>query len=160
MSNDSSRPSPGERAPDFRLPDKDGTQTSLSDYRGKWIVLYFYPKDNTSACTMEALDFTARIRDLTRMGAVVLGISPDSPESHCRFSDKHSLDLTLLSDAQREVARLYGAWGKKTMYGKEVAGILRSTFLIDPNGNIGHVWRKVKVPGHVEEVILKLGELR
>ena len=152
-------PSPSDRAPDFTLPDKDATKVSLSSLRGKWVVLYFYPKDNTHACTMEAIDFTARIEELARMGAVVLGISPDSPESHCRFHDKHSLGIRLLSDGNREVAGRYGAWGVKTMYGREVTGIIRSTFIIDPEGVVRHTWRKVKVPGHAEEVIRRLQEL-
>lgn len=152
-------PSPGDTAPDFILADKDTANVSLSSLRGNWVVLYFYPKDNTGACTMEAIDFTARVEALARMGAVVLGISPDSPESHCRFHDKHSLGIRLLSDGNREIARRYGAWGVKMMYGKEVTGIIRSTFIIDPEGVVRHTWRKVKVPGHAEEVIRRLEEL-
>lgn len=153
-------PAAGAKAPDFTLPDKDGKTVHLRDFRGSWVVLYFYPKDNTSGCTLEATDFTAEIDELKKLGAVVLGVSPDSPESHCSFYDRHSLRVTLLSDTGRETLEKYGVWKKKSMYGKEFFGVVRSTFLIDPEGSIAHVWNRVKVPNHAAEVKKRLAELR
>ena len=124
------------------------------------MVLYFYPKDNTSGCTLEARGFTMAAKDFEKEGAVILGLSPDSPESHCRFTDKHGLGITLLSDTEHEVLEAYGAWQKKRMYGREFMGVVRSTFLIDPEGTQAHVWPKVKVAGHVEAVLEKLRELK
>jgi peroxiredoxin Q/BCP len=150
---------PGDKARKFCLPDKDGKKTCLSDFEGKWVVLYFYPKDDTSGCTMEATYFSKDKAQFTKLGAVILAASPDSPDSHCKFADKHALTITLLSDPQHKVLGTYGAWHKKSMYGREFWGVVRSTFLIDPKGKIGHVWPKVKVAGHVEEVRKKLIEL-
>ncbi len=148
----------GKKAPDFCLPDKDGGRTCLKDFKGRYVVLYFYPKDNTSGCTLEAIDFSAEIDQLKKLNAVVLGVSPDSPESHCRFYDKHNLKVTLLSDPDHAVIERYGAWGEKNMYGKKSMGVIRSTCLIDPDGKILHVWFRVKVAGHVQEVKRKLLE--
>jgi len=135
----------GDKAPAFTLPDQDGREVSLKDYSGKWVVLYFYPKDNTSGCTKEALDFTALKRDFESLGAVILGVSPDSPERHRGFIEKHGLGITLLSDEEKTVMKAYGAWGIKKNYGKETEGVIRSTFLIAPDGEVKEVWRKVKV---------------
>ncbi|HOM11163.1 MAG TPA: thioredoxin-dependent thiol peroxidase [Spirochaetota bacterium] len=143
-------------APQFKLPDKDKNMVDSNNFRGTWVVVYFYPKDNTQGCTLEAIDFTKSIREFNNYNAVVVGISPDSPESHCRFYDKHNLNLILLSDTDHKVAKEYGVWKKKSMYGKSFMGIERSTFLIDPEGRVRAVWRKVKVPGHVEEVLQTL----
>lgn len=143
-------------APQFKLPDKDKNMVDSNNFRGTWVVVYFYPKDNTQGCTLEAIDFTKSIREYNNYNAVVVGISPDSPESHCRFYDKHNLNLILLSDTDHTVAKEYGVWKKKSMYGKSFMGIERSTFLIDPEGRVRAVWRKVKVPGHVEEVLQTL----
>ena len=143
-------------APQFKLPDKDKNMVDSNNFRGTWVVVYFYPKDNTQGCTLEAIDFTKSIREFNNYNAVVVGISPDSPESHCRFYDKHNLYLILLSDTDHTVAKEYGVWKKESMYGKSFMGIERSTFLIDPEGRVRAVWRKVKVPGHVEEVLQTL----
>jgi peroxiredoxin Q/BCP len=147
-------------APAFCLLDKDKERTCLSDLRGKWVVLYFYPRDNTSGCTLEALDFTAARSEFEGLGAAIVGISPDSPESHCRFTDKHGLGITLLSDVDHGVMERYGVWRLKKMYGRESSGVVRSTFLVDPDGVLRREWRKVKVRGHVEAVKAALIELQ
>jgi len=149
----------GNTAPEFCLPDKDNQKTCLKDFKGKWVVLYFYPKDNTSGCTMEAVHFSQAKDRFSKLNAVILAVSPDSAESHCKFADKHQLSITLLSDPEHKVLESYGVWQKKSMYGREFWGVVRSTFLIDPKGKIRHAWRKVKVAGHVEEVIKRLVEL-
>ncbi|MGQ4833922.1 MAG: thioredoxin-dependent thiol peroxidase [Candidatus Asgardarchaeia archaeon] len=150
----------GDIAPDFCLPNQDEKQTCLKDFRGKWVILYFYPKDNTSGCTREAIDFTEHLNEFTELNAVVLGISPDSVKSHQRFIEKHGLKVTLLSDLEHKVLEAYGVWQLKKMYGREYYGVVRSTFIIDPNGKIAHIWRKVKVKGHVDEVKKVLEELQ
>ena len=150
----------GERAPDFCLPDADGKEHCLGDFRGKWIVLYFYPRDNTSGCTREAVAFTEMKKDFEKEGAVIIGISKDSPKSHARFIEKHGLDILLLSDEDHSVIERYGAWGKKKLYGKEHWATVRSTFLIDPEGRIVREWRKVKVDGHAQAVLGALKEAK
>ncbi len=135
----------GDKAPDFTLPDQDGNKVSLKDFSGKWVVLYFYPKDNTSGCTKEAIDFTALKEDFAAENAVILGVSPDSPERHLGFIEKHGLGITLLSDVEKNVMKIYGSWGLKKNYGKETEGVIRSTFLISPEGEIKEAWRKVRV---------------
>ena len=150
----------GERAPNFCLPDAEGKEHCLEDFRGKWIVLYFYPKDNTSGCTKEAIGFTEMKDEFEKEGAVIIGISKDSPKSHARFTEKHGLKILLLSDENHEIIEEYGAWGKKKLYGKEHWGTIRSTFIIDPDGIIRKEWRKVKVNGHVEEVLEELKRLK
>lgn len=142
----------GEKAPEFCLPDAHNKRICLKDFRGKWIVLYFYPKDNTSGCTREAVDFTANIKDFKKMNAVVVGISPDSITSHMKFIDKHSLRVILLSDPEHEVLKEYGVWQKKSMYGREYYGVVRTTFVIDPKGIIRQKWDKVRVAGHADAV--------
>ncbi|HII06626.1 MAG TPA: thioredoxin-dependent thiol peroxidase [Methanotrichaceae archaeon] len=142
----------GDVAPTFCLPNQDGREVCLDEFSGKWVVLYFYPRDNTSGCTKEALDFTQSLKDFRALGATVLGVSPDSPASHQKFREKHGLAVTLLSDPEHRVLEAYGAWGTKKMYGKEYQGVLRSTAMIDPEGKIAQVWKKVRVKGHVEEV--------
>eukprot|EP01156_Anaeramoeba_ignava_P011401 Anaeramoba_ignava/a483123_7.p1 GENE.a483123_7~~a483123_7.p1 ORF type:complete len:156 (+),score=22.52 a483123_7:375-842(+) len=146
----------GNKAPEFCLNDKDGNKVCLKDYSGKWIVLYFYPKDNTSGCTKEAIGFTEEIEVFKELGAEILGVSPDSEKSHINFANKHDLKITLLSDPEKEVLQSYGVWQKKKMYGKEYMGVVRSTFLINPDGKIEKVWNKVKVDGHVEDVVCSL----
>ncbi len=146
------------KAPFFSLNDKDGNVVSLDDFKGKWLILYFYPKDNTSGCTREAIGFTEKKEEFKKLGAEIVGISKDSEKSHQRFSEKHNLNITLLSDPEHKVHEAYGTWGKKKMYGKEYFGTIRSTFLIDPEGNIRKEWKKVKVKGHVEEVLKALEE--
>jgi len=139
-------------APDFSLPDPSGVKVSLSDFRGKWVVLYFYPKDDTPGCTEEALDFTELAPELRKNGTVVIGISPDSETSHEKFVKKHGLTLILLSDADHQAIGAYGVWQKKSMYGREYMGVARTTYLIDPKGFISRVWEGVKVKGHAESV--------
>jgi peroxiredoxin Q/BCP len=150
----------GEQAPHFTLKDTNEGEVSLNDYQGKWVVLYFYPKDNTSGCTTEALDFTARIKEFDRLNSVVLGISPDSCKSHQNFTNKHNLSVNLLSDPEHQVLQKYGAWGEKSMYGKKYMGVLRSTVLINPDGHVAEIWPKVKVKDHAEEVKTRLEELQ
>jgi thioredoxin-dependent peroxiredoxin len=146
----------GTMAPDFTLPADGGGEVSLSDYRGKKVVLYFYPKDNTSGCTTEACGFRDDYSQLLAAGAAVLGVSPDSVKSHVGFKSKYSLPFALLSDPDHEVAEAYGAWGEKKMYGKTYEGILRTTFLIDEEGRIIKVFPKVKPAGHSQEVLAAL----
>ncbi len=150
----------GDQTPDFCLPDQDEREVCLKDFRGKWVILYFYPKDNTSGCTREAIDFTEHLEEIESLGAVVLGVSPDSVKSHVKFREKHNLKVTLLSDPEHKVLETYGAWQLKKMYGREYYGVVRSTFLIDPEGKIAYIWPKVKVKGHIEAVIEKLKDLK
>ncbi len=145
--------------PDFTLNDKDGKIISLNDFLGKWVVIYFYPKDLTPGCTIEAHEFTNFLPEFKKLGAQVLGISPDSSESHCKFYDKEKLKLILLSDPDKKVAKNYGAYGKKNLYGKEYEGIIRSTFLINPEGKVVYSWKSVKPLGHAKIVLEKLKEL-
>ena len=146
------------KAPDFCLPDENGKEICLHDFKGKWVILYFYPKDNTTGCTKEAKDFTDYIEEFEKLNAVVIGISPDSMQSHKKFREKHGLRVLLLSDENKEVLKKYEVWQLKKMYGREYYGVVRSTFLINDEGNIVHEWRRVKVKGHVEEVLKKLKE--
>lgn len=148
----------GTTAPDFALPDANGNPVRLSDFRGKKVVLYFYPKDDTPGCTTEACSFNDNLQRLTEAGAVVVGISPDSVASHRKFADKYGLNFTLLADEKTEVAQQYGVWVTKRMYGKEYMGIERTTFLIDEEGRIVKVFPKLKVAGHTEEVLTALQE--
>ena len=150
---------PGEKAPDFCLPDENGQEVCLKDFKGKWVVLYFYPKDNTPGCTREAEEFTELLPEFEKLGAVVLGVSPDSVESHRRFKDKKKLKVKLLSDESKEVIKAYGVWQKKKMYGREYYGVVRTTYLIDPEGKVAHVWKRVRVKGHAEAVLNRIKEL-
>lgn len=150
----------GDKAPEFCLPDAEKGETCLKDMKGKWVVLYFYPKDNTPGCTMEALEFTAAEEDFEEKNAVILGVSPDSTKSHAKFKEKHDLGITLLSDTEKKILRNYGVWQKKKMFGREYMGVVRSTFLIDTEGMITHIWRKVKVKGHVDSVMETLTTLQ
>jgi peroxiredoxin Q/BCP len=144
--------SPGDKAPDFDMPTADG-RVSLSGLKGKTVVLYFYPKDDTSGCTAEAQGFTAAAADFEAAGAVVIGVSKDSAASHGKFKAKYDLAVTLASAKDDDTVERYGAWVEKSMYGRKYMGIDRSTFLIDKDGVIRKTWRKVKVPGHVAEVL-------
>jgi len=143
-------------APDFALPRADGTIVRLSDFRGRYLVVYFYPKDDTSGCTKEALDFSQLKGEFEKLGAEVLGISPDSVKAHAKFQAKHALDVTLLSDGQKTAIEAYGVWTQKKMYGRSYMGVERSTFLIGPEGKICMSWRGVKVPGHAAAVLAAL----
>ncbi len=148
------------KAPDFALPDADGTSVRLSGLNGRPVVVYFYPKDDTSGCTAEAKDFTCLAGDFKQAGAEVLGISPDSPESHRKFQGKYDLGIRLLADELRAAAEAYGVWVEKSMYGRKYMGVERSTFLVDGAGRIARSWRKVKVPGHAEEVLAAVRSLK
>jgi peroxiredoxin Q/BCP len=150
----------GAKAPDFELPADDGTRVKLSKLRGRPVVLYFYPKDDTSGCTREAKDFTALAADFEKAGAAVYGISPDSVASHDKFRCKHDLAVRLLADEEKSVATAYGVWVEKSMYGKKYMGVERSTFLIDGKGKLAAVWRKVSVPGHAEDVLAAVKALK
>lgn len=150
----------GDPAPNFCLPDKDRNKVCLKDFKGKYVIVYFYPKDNTPGCTTEAIGFTGILPEFQKLNADVIGISPDSPESHAKFIEKKNLKVTLLSDLEKEVIKSYGKWGKKKFRGKEYLGVTRSTFLINPEGKIAHVWPKVSVNGHPEEVQKILEELQ
>lgn len=143
----------GQKAPDFELPADDGTRIRLSKLKGRPVVLYFYPKDDTSGCTREAKDFTDLAAAFEKSGAAVFGISPDSVASHTKFRCKHDLAVRLLADEDKAVATAFGVWVEKSMYGRKYMGVDRSTFLIDGEGRIGEVWRKVKVPGHADDVL-------
>jgi|SRR5579885_36981 len=149
--------SAGDKAPDFDLPTDDG-RVSLRDLKGKAVVLYFYPKDDTSGCTAEAQGFSAAADDFAKAGAVVVGVSKDSAASHGKFRSKYDLKVRLGSAKDDDVVERYGAWVEKSMYGRKYMGVDRSTFLIDPNGVIRRIWRKVKVPGHVAEVLSAVKE--
>ena len=149
----------GKRAPAWKLPSSDGGDVSLASFKGKPLVMYFYPRDDTPGCTIEAKDFHAANKRLSRLGAAVVGISRDSVESHCKFRDKYGLGFPLLSDPDNKVIEAYGAWGEKNMYGKKSMGIIRSTVIIDADGKIAKIFRKVKVAGHVDKVIEALGAL-
>lgn len=150
----------GSPAPAFTLPDQDGNPISLNDLLGRWVVLYFYPKDDTPGCTTEACDFTAGLKDFEDLNAVVLGCSPDNAASHRKFIAKYGLKLTLLSDENHQVMERYGAWGEKKMYGKTTQGVIRSTVLIDPAGQVAHHWKNVRAAGHAEQVRQKLEALQ
>ncbi|MGK9477856.1 thioredoxin-dependent thiol peroxidase [Melioribacter sp. OK-6-Me] len=143
----------GKKAPAFTLPDQNGKKISLKDFNGKKVVLYFYPKDNTSGCTKEACDFRDAFPDFQKIDAVVIGISPDSVESHRKFADKYKLPFILLSDEKKEVLEKYGVWKEKSLYGKKYMGVERTTVIIDENGKIIKIFPKVKVNGHSEEVL-------
>lgn len=149
----------GQKAPKFTAQDQDENLVSLKDYTSQWLVLYFYPKDNTSGCTTEAIDFTRYSSDFASLGAKILGVSPDTEKSHCRFIDKHNLSIQLLSDPDHKVAEAYGVWGLKKFMGKEYMGIIRSTFLINPDSTIAYIWINVRVKCHAEIVLKKLQEL-
>ncbi len=142
-----------QKAPDFTLPDENGEPVTLSSFQGKPVVLFFYPRANTPGCTIEACSFRDHYSQLTRAGFIVLGISPDTAKAQKKFQEKFTLPYTLLADAEKQVAQLYGVLKEKNMYGKKVMGIERTTFLIAPDGTIAHVWRKVKPEGHAEQIL-------
>jgi len=150
----------GTAAPLFCLPNQDEEEICLRDIRGRWIVLYFYPKDNTPGCTTQACGFTEALPAFEALDAYILGVSPDSPQKHRNFIAKKSLEITLLSDEEKSLCSSYGVWQLKKFMGKEYMGVVRSTYIIDPEGTIAAVWEKVKVKGHIEAVKAKLQELQ
>ncbi|MEX2117792.1 MAG: thioredoxin-dependent thiol peroxidase [Bacteroidota bacterium] len=146
----------GDKAPEFTLPDSKGSPVQLKDFRGKNVVLYFYPRDSTPGCTKEACSFNDALASIHKKGATVLGVSADSVESHRKFADKHGLQFQLLSDPEKNVIKAYGVWQKKSLYGRTFMGIVRTTFVIDAKGKIRAVFPKVRVEGHVEEILQSL----
>ena len=150
----------GKQAPAFTLKNQEGQETQLEKLKGQWIVLYFYPRDDTPGCTVEACDFSEGLQNFAVLDAVILGCSPDSIDSHCKFIEKYNLSITLLSDPDHKVMEEYGAWGEKKMYGRSTVGVKRSTVLIDPSGQVAHQWTNVKTRGHAARVQEKLKTLR
>ncbi len=148
-----SAPEKGTLAPDFDLPTDGGGHVRLADFKGTKVVLYFYPKDDTSGCTLEAVNFTAHLSQFKAAGAAVIGVSPDSPKSHEKFKAKHGLSVILAADVDRKVIERYDLWVEKSMYGRRYMGVERATFLIGPDRRIAEAWHKVKVNGHVEAVL-------
>jgi len=152
-------PTEGSTAPDFTLPRDGGGTISLKDFRGKILVLYFYPKDDTSGCTTEAIGFSEKIDDFTDAGAAIVGVSKDSAQKHDKFKAKHALKVILAADEELEAIKAYGVWVEKSMYGRKYMGIERATFLIDAEGKIVKIWRKVRVKGHVDAVLAEVKSL-
>ncbi len=140
----------------FCLPESTGNKVCLNDFLGKWIILYFYPKDNTSGCTKEANDFNEKLGEIEKLNGVVIGISPDDEKSHKKFIEKHGLKIILLSDTEKKILKRFDVWKEKSMYGRKYMGVMRTTLLINPKGEIVKRWDKVRVKGHVEEVIEEL----
>ncbi len=149
----------GKQAPTFTLNNQQGEAVSLEDFKGKYVVLYFYPKDSTPGCTTQACDFRDSIEDFTALNAVILGVSPDNEASHQKFIAKHELPFDLLVDQEKEVAEAYDVWKLKKNFGREYMGIERSTFLIDPEGKVVEEWRKVRVKNHIEDALNTLKEM-
>ena len=149
----SSTPAVGTKAPAFNLPTDGGGKLSLSALKGKKVILYFYPKDDTSGCTREAIDFNGLKEAFAKAGAVVVGVSPDSAASHDKFKKKHGLDFPLIADEEKAMLEAYGVWTEKSMYGRKYMGVERTTLLIGADGKVAQVWNKVKVPGHADEVL-------
>jgi len=149
----------GDAIPPFCIANQDEEEICFRDIKGRWIILYFYPKDNTQGCTTEACDFTASLPDFSSLNAIVLGVSPDSPKKHRNFIEKRDLKLTLLADEDKSLCKSFGVWQQKKNFGKEYMGVVRSTYLIAPNGTLAFKWEKVRVKGHVEVVKEKLREV-
>ena len=149
-----------DKAPEFTLPDQEGKEIALKNYRGHYVVLYFYPRADTPGCTVEACEFRDSYRKIQNTGAVILGISPDPPKAQKKFEEKYSLPFTLLGDADKKVCSAFGVIQEKNMYGKKVMGVARTTFIIGPDGTIRHIFQKVKAQGHAEEVLSYLKEVQ
>ena len=150
----------GVNAPEFCLPNQDEEEICLRDIKGRWIVLYFYPKDNTPGCTTEACDFTVALPNFEDLNAIVLGVSPDSAEKHRKFIEKKELKITLLADEDKSLCNAFGVWQLKKFMGKEYMGVVRSTFIINPEGQVAATWTKARVKNHVADVKAKLEELQ
>ena len=150
----------GQSAPKFTAPDRDDKNVSLTDFNSQWLVVYFYPKDNTPGCTTEAIEFTSKLAEFQSLNTQIIGISPDSVASHGKFIAKHNLEIILLSDPEHQIAEQYDVWQLKKFMGKEYMGIVRSTFLIDLTGNIAQIWSNVRVKNHVENVLAVLKQLQ
>ena len=150
----------GDKAPNFTLPDQNGNSVRLDDFTGKWLLVYFYPRDDTPGCTVEAKDFTALKNDFEKNETVILGVSPDNETKHCKFIDKHRLKIDLLADCEKSMLSDYDVWQEKSMYGKTYMGVVRTTYLIDPDGNIAEAWTKVKAKGHADAVLKRLLDMR
>ncbi|MDD8019171.1 MAG: thioredoxin-dependent thiol peroxidase [Bacteroidota bacterium] len=148
----------GDKAPDFSLSGNDGKKYSLKDFKGKKLVLYFYPKDDTSGCTKEACSFRDNLSLIKKKGAVIIGVSPDDTPSHEKFITKYDINFTLLSDESKDMLKAYGVWKEKSMYGRKYMGVERTTFIIDEKGKLSHIFTKVKVDGHTEAVLTALAE--
>jgi len=149
---------PGAQAPPFSLPDQDGNTVSLDDFKGRRVIVYFYPRDDTPGCTAEACQFNDNLGAFDRAGVPVVGISPDDAKSHRRFQEKYGLRFPLLSDLDHRAMEAYGAWGEKTLYGRTSVGVIRSTFLVGPDGRIERAWYKVKADGHAAKVLAEIGD--
>lgn len=150
----------GRKSPVFMLKNQDGENVRLSQFKGQWVVLYFYPRDDTPGCTKEACEFSTGIKDFRKLDAVILGCSPDAPESHRKFIKKYKLKVQLLSDPTHAMMEQYGAWGEKVLYGRTSVGVIRSTVLIGPDGKVAHHWKKVRTAGHARHVAARLTDLR
>lgn len=150
----------GQFAPDFTAPDRSNKLISIQDFRGSWLVLYFYPKDDTPGCTTQAIEFTGKLAEFQALNAQIVGISTDSIAAHGKFITKHQLQVTLLSDPDHQIAESYGVWQLKKFIGKEYMGIVRSTSIVDPDGKIAHTWSKVKVKNHTDAVLAQLNQLQ
>ena len=150
----------GNKAPNFNLPNQNGNSVRLDDFAGRWLVVYFYPRDDTPGCTVEANDFTRLKKDFEKKETVILGVSPDNEAKHCKFIDKHGLKIDLLADCEKSMLSDYGVWQEKSMYGKTYMGVVRTTYLIDPDGNIAGAWTKVKANGHADAVLKRLIDIR
>ena len=150
----------GDTVPAFCLPNQDEEEICFRDIKGRWAVIYFYPKDNTPGCTTEACDFTEAMPDFSKLEAIILGVSPDSPKKHRNFIEKKALKITLLADEDKSLCKSFGIWQLKKFMGKEYMGVVRSTFIIAPNGTVAYKWEKVRVKNHVKEVKEKLIELQ
>ena len=146
----------GDKAPDFQTQNQDGKTISLSDFKGKKLILYFYPKDNTPGCTAEACNFNDNYSDLIEKGFEVVGVSPDSIESHQKFIAKYNLSFHLIADTNKEIINKYGVWGEKNMYGKKSMGLLRTTFVIDEEGKIAHIFKRVQTKDHTNQILQKI----
>ena len=150
----------GDKAPKFDIPNQDGNMIKLDDLLGKWSVIYFYPRDDTPGCTIEAKEFTELSSKFEKQGTTIYGVSPDNESKHCKFIEKHGLKVELLADTESTMLADYGVWQEKQMYGKTYMGVVRTTYLVNPDGNIAEAWTKVKAKGHAEAVLERLVELK